>query len=123
MQRQAIARNAVSRSSRRDGRTTRASSFPSWRKTSVGHNFTPSYTYDEQEAFEGVLAWISAHDDGQGRWLIQDQTLGENVMGRTQAQVIGGFLVRNIEHSDANWFRRVGGPPDDPAVFAEYLQT
>jgi hypothetical protein len=90
---------------------------------SLGHNFTPHYTYEEQEDVEPLLAWITEHDDGQGRWLIEDQTLGEYVMARTKAQVIGGFLVRNIEHSDANWFRHAGDPPYDPEVFAEYLQT
>jgi hypothetical protein len=90
---------------------------------SLGHNFTPRYTYDEQEDVEPVLAWITAHDDGQGRWLIQDQTFGEYTMARTKAQVIGGFLVRNIEHSDANWWRHAGRPPYSAEKLAEYLQT
>jgi hypothetical protein len=90
---------------------------------SLGHNFTPRYTYEEQEDWESVLAWIVAHDDGQGRWLIQDQALGEYVMARTDAQVIGGFLVRNIEHSDANWFRQHGYPPYSPDELAEHMQT
>jgi hypothetical protein len=90
---------------------------------SLGHNYTPRYTYDEQNEWENVLAWIAAHDDGQGRWLIQDQALGEYAMARTGAQVIGGFLVRNIEHSDANWFRRAGAPPYREEALAEYLRT
>jgi hypothetical protein len=90
---------------------------------SLGHNYTPRYTYDEQNEWENVLAWIAAHDDGQGRWLIQDQALGEYAMARTGAQVNGGFLVRNLEHSDANWFRRAGAPPYREEALAEYLRT
>jgi hypothetical protein len=90
---------------------------------SLGHNYTPRYTYDEQHDWEGVLAYIAAHDDGQGRWLIQDQALGEYAMARTRAQVMGGFLVRNIEHSDANWFRREGLPPYSAEALAEYMKT
>jgi hypothetical protein len=89
----------------------------------LGHGYTPRYRYDEQNDWEDVLAWIREHDDGQGRWLIHDQVFGEYVMARTQAQVLGGFTVRNLEHSDANWFRRHGEPPYPPEKLREYCET
>ncbi|HLT40045.1 MAG TPA: hypothetical protein VK034_27380, partial [Enhygromyxa sp.] len=90
----------------------------------LGHALTPGYRYDDQHDWEQIVAWVAEHDDGQSRWLVQDQVLGEYLMARTRAQLIGGFLVRNIEHSDANWFRRAGSqPPYDAAQMRRYLQT
>ena len=45
-------------------------------------------------------------------------------MARTDAQVLGGFELRNIEHSDANWFQRVArNPPFRADELREYLDT
>ncbi|MCA9685140.1 MAG: hypothetical protein KC457_23355 [Myxococcales bacterium] len=90
----------------------------------LGHAYTPGYRYEDQPDWEALVAWIDEHDDGRGRWLVQDQVLGEYLMARTKAQYIGGFLVRNIEHSDGNWFRRAGpNPPYDPRAMAAYMRT
>ena len=89
----------------------------------LGHAYTPNYRYDQQNHWEQIIAWVAAHDEGQGRWLVHDQVLGEYLMARTKAQLIGGFLVRNLEHSDANWFRRAGDPPYDSAELRAYLET
>ncbi len=90
----------------------------------LGYGPTPGYCYDPQPNWETLIEWIAEHDDGQARWLVQDQVLGEYLMARTKAQLIGGFLVRNIEHSDANWFRREGiQPPYDAERMRRYLQT
>jgi hypothetical protein len=90
----------------------------------LGHMHTAAYTYEDQHDWEQIVAWVARNDDGQSRWLVQDQVLGEYVMARTKAQVMGGFLVRNIEHSDANWFRHQGNePPYDPEQMRRYLQT
>lgn len=90
----------------------------------LGHAVTPGYTYEEQPHWEQLVAWVAERDDGQSRWLVQDQVLGEYLMARTEAQLIGGFLVRNIEHSDANWFRGEGlEPPYDAEHMRRYLQT
>jgi hypothetical protein len=90
----------------------------------LGHALTPGYRYTDMNQWEQLIAWINAHDDGLGRWLIQDQVLGEYLMARTKAATIGGFLVRNIEHSDANWMRRAGlEPPYDPVELRAYFET
>ena len=88
----------------------------------LGHAHTPGYRYEGQHEWEGIVRWVREHDDTQSRWLVQDQVLGEYLMARTEAQIIGGFLVRNLEHSDANWWRQQGPqPPYDAAAMAEYL--
>jgi hypothetical protein len=90
----------------------------------LGHLLTPDYRYEGQPEWEGLIEWVTKHDDGQGRWLVQEQVLGEYLMARTKAQLIGGFMVRNIEHSDGNWFRRSGlNPPYDPEALREYFNT
>jgi hypothetical protein len=88
----------------------------------LGHAHTPGYRYEGQHDWEAMVAWVRAHDDGHSRWLVQDQVLGEYLMARTPAPIIGGFLVRNIEHSDANWWRTQGQqPPYDAEAMAAYL--
>jgi hypothetical protein len=89
---------------------------------SLGHGYTPSYRYDQQDDWEQLIAWVDAHDDGQSRWLVTHEVLGEYLMARTDAQILGGFRVRNLEHSDANWFRRAGAPPYRPELFQRYLE-
>jgi hypothetical protein len=90
---------------------------------SLGHAFTPRYDYDEQNDWEPIIAYIRANDDGRLRWLVGDQVLGEYLIARTDAQIMGGFLVLNLEHSDANWVRHNGAPPYDVEEFKEYLRT
>jgi hypothetical protein len=90
----------------------------------LGHALTPAYRYEDQNQWEGLIAWVAKHDDGQARFLVQEQVLGEYLMARTKAQIIGGFLVINIEHSDANWFRREGiEPPYDAEQMRRYFET
>lgn len=93
----------------------------------LGHAHTPAYGYEDQHDWERLIAWVAEQDrlhDGQSRWLVQDQVLGECLMARTRAPIMGGFLVRNLEHSDANWFRHAGvAPPYDAARLRRYLDT
>jgi hypothetical protein len=69
-----------------------------------------------------LLDFVLEHDDGTGRWLVEWSTLGERMAWATRAQVLGGFPFFNMQHNDANWFRRIG-PPRDPAALPEYLET
>ena len=89
----------------------------------LGHGATLSYRYDDQRDWESLISIIQRRDTGRSRWLIQDSILGEYMMARTDAQILGGFRVRNIEHSDANWFRRHGEPPYDLDALLEYFRT
>ena len=90
----------------------------------LGHVLTPGYRYEDQNQWESIIAWVAKNDDGQARFLVQEQVLGEYLMARTKAQVIGGFLVMNLEHSDANWWRHNGiEPPYDAAKMRRFFET
>lgn len=75
-----------------------------------------------QHAFDEVTQWVRKHDDGQGRVLVEWWVLGEYLAGRTNAQVLGGFRQRNMEHTAANLFKRYpeGYLPD--ADIAQYFK-
>ena len=62
-----------------------------------------------------ITAWVKEHDDGQGRFLIDWWIIGEHLLWRTSAPVLGGFHERNLEHTAANFFKRHadGIAPDD----------
>jgi len=75
--------------------------------TSQGFPVQPNYRHQVVTADHDELpAWVRAHDDGQSRFLVEEPSLGEQLSWRTEAQVLGGFLYRNLEHSHANLFRR-----------------
>jgi hypothetical protein len=63
------------------------------------------YSYADWNADE-LVRWVEAHDDGQGRWLVEGWAWGEHLTWQTDTQVLGGFIWRNLEHSWANFFRR-----------------
>jgi hypothetical protein len=84
----------------------------------------PSYHHrplaDENEA---LAAWVRSVDDGRSRFLVEEPTLGELIAWRTDAQVLGGFLYKNLQHSYANLFRRrKGGVASDDELRA-YFET
>lgn len=58
---------------------------------------------DEHEA---LGRYVREVDDGQSRFLVEEPAIGEMLTWQTDAQVIGGFLYRNLQHSWANLFRR-----------------
>jgi hypothetical protein len=70
-----------------------------------------------------LVRWVEDHDDGQGRFLVEWWWLGEHLAWRTEAQILGGFRQRNLEHTAANLFRAYpdGDLPDDE--LARYLET
>jgi hypothetical protein len=73
---------------------------------------------------ERVAAWVRSVDDGTSRFLIEEPTLGEQIAWRTEAQVLGGFVYRNLQHSQANLFRRrkqgIAGDDELRAYFETY---
>ncbi len=70
-----------------------------------------------------VIEWVKARDDGQSRFLVEAWILGERLAWATDAQILGGFREFNLQHSDANWFRRhPTGGATDPAEFPRYLR-
>lgn len=68
--------------------------------------------------------FVTANDDGRSRWLLEWWMSGEQLAGRTHAQVLGGFREINLAHSDANYFRvHEEGKPIDPEAFRRYLEA
>jgi hypothetical protein len=51
--------------------------------------------------------YVNQTDDGNSRWLVEFWMLGEHLAAWTDAEIIGGFGLINLAHSDANLFRRV----------------
>lgn len=71
--------------------------------------------------FDEMAAWVERNDDGQGRMLVQWWILGEHLAWRTDAQILGGFLERNLAHSAANFFRRHPDGDVSDEVVERYL--
>ncbi|MBL9101840.1 MAG: hypothetical protein JNL82_12830 [Myxococcales bacterium] len=75
------------------------------------------------EADMRVAEWVRTIDDGS-RILIEEPMLGEQIAWRTDAQVLGGFTYRNLQHGFANLFRRrkmgVAGDDELRAYFETY---
>ncbi|HQB43404.1 MAG TPA: hypothetical protein PLV85_07365 [Polyangiaceae bacterium] len=78
--------------------------------------------YPPEKHLDDIVAWVRQHDDGQSRFLVEWWVLGEHLLSRTQAQVLGGFRERNMEHRAANLFHRFpkGEIADD--ALARYLE-
>ena len=93
--------------------------------TTQGFGPQPAYRHDAlTEDYDAVAAWVRATDDGQSRFLVEEPTLGEQLSWRTDAQVLGGFTYRNLQHSHANLFRRrkegIAGDAELRAYFETY---
>jgi hypothetical protein len=72
----------------------------------IGHPLPiPHYAYGGWHR-DDLAAWVTAHDDGQGRFLVEGWNWGEQLSWKTDAQILGGFIWRNLEHGWANLFRR-----------------
>jgi hypothetical protein len=74
--------------------------------SAIGHPLPiPHYAYGGWHR-DDLATWVRAHDDGQGRFLVEGWNWGEQLAWKTDAQILGGFIWRNLEHSWANLFRR-----------------
>jgi hypothetical protein len=60
---------------------------------------------DTPEAWE-LARFVERHDNGRGRFLVQNGFTGEQLAWKTDVEILGGFLPMNLEHSRANLFRR-----------------
>jgi len=78
--------------------------------------------FPAESHFDDISAWVREHDDGQGRFLVEWWVLGEHLLARTNAPILGGFRERNMQHRAANLFHRFpdGRLPDE--VLARYLE-
>lgn len=74
--------------------------------------FLPHFAYRHSvgSVVDGGLAdWVNQENDGSSRFLVQFGLVGEHLIWKTNAEIIGGFPFRNLAHTYANIFR----PRDD----------
>ncbi|MCA9714029.1 MAG: hypothetical protein KC468_04955, partial [Myxococcales bacterium] len=89
-----------------------------------GYGIHPDFRWSAFNAdVRSIEDWVRAHDDGQGRFLVEFPPLGDRLAWATDAQVLGGFTLRNLEHSDANLFRRRARGLASDAELREYFET
>ncbi len=76
-----------------------------------------------EEPNRRAVDYVRQLEDGKGRWLVEWWLLGERLAWASRAQLIGGFRLYNLQHSDANMFRRwPDGAPPEPDELRRYLE-
>jgi hypothetical protein len=70
-----------------------------------------------------LVRWVKLNDDGKGRILVQGGMDGEELSWRTDAEILGGFQLRNVEQAYANLFRREVRGRVDRENLRRYLET
>ncbi len=72
---------------------------------------------------DALAEWVELADDGNGRFLVEGWSWGEQLAWKTDAQIMGGFIWRNIEHSWSNFFRRRPQGIATPKEWQRYFET
>jgi hypothetical protein len=90
--------------------------------TMLGYGPHGDFSYGDWNHDE-LAAWVREHDDGTARFLVESWHIGEQLTWKTDAQILGGFIWRNMEHSWANFFRRRPQGIAPPQELRKYLQT
>ena len=93
--------------------------------TAFGYPKHHDFRHEPPEShFRQVVSWVREHDHEPGRFLVEWWVMGEHLLAHTDAEVLGGFRQRNLQHHDANLFYRYpdGHVPDDvlEAYFRRY---
>lgn len=52
-----------------------------------------------------VVDWVASNVPPRSRIMIEGGMLGERLAWRTDHEILGGFVERNVQHVDANFFR------------------
>ncbi len=68
-----------------------------------------------------IAQFVRKHDTG-GRWLVQVGAVGEHLAWATDAEILGGFQHRNLQHAFANLFRIKAQGIISSQQWATYLQ-
>ena len=90
----------------------------------AGYGIHPDFRWSAFNAdIRSIEDWVREHDDGQGRFLVEFPPLGDRLSWVTDAQILGGFTLRNLQHSDANLFRRRRLGIASDAELREYFET
>jgi hypothetical protein len=62
--------------------------------------------YPPKRDMAKVAEWVKAHDDRQGRFLVEWWVLAEFLLSTTDGQILGGFHEHNMQHAAANLFSK-----------------
>lgn len=89
--------------------------------SALGFPHHAPYRYVEWSADE-LAEWIEEHDDHTGRVLVEGWSWGEQLAWKTDAQIVGGFIWRNLDHSWTNFFRRRPQGIARPQEWQAYLR-
>lgn len=92
--------------------------------TTQGFGEQPDYRHKQiADDYDLVVDWVRANDDGQSRFLVEEPSIGEQLSWRSDAQLLGGFTYRNLQHSNANLFRRRKEGIASDAELRAYFET
>ena len=90
--------------------------------SAMGYPQHASYGYDDWH-MDALADWVRERDDGSGRFLVEGWSWGEQLAWKTDAQIMGGFIWRNLDHSWSNIFRRRPQGIARPDEWQRYLDT
>ena len=90
--------------------------------TMLGYGPHGDFSYADWNHDE-LAEWVRAHDDGSARFLVENWHVGEQLTWKTDAQILGGFIWRNMGHSWANFFRRRPQGIASSEELGRYLKT
>ncbi|MEM7151588.1 MAG: glycosyltransferase family 87 protein [Myxococcota bacterium] len=90
--------------------------------TMLGYGPHGDFSYGRWQHDE-LAQWVRDHDTRRSRFLVDGWHVGEQLVWKTKAQIIGGFIWRNLEHSWANFFRLRPQGISTPAELQKYLET
>jgi len=72
---------------------------------------------------DAVVDWVRGNVPAGSRVLAETMSLGERIAWKTDAEVMGGFRERNVQHALANFFRRHGSRPVAGEELVKYLRA
>ncbi len=90
--------------------------------SALGYPEHAPYDYGDWHV-DPLAQWVRERDDGSGRFLVEGWSWGEQLAWKTDAQIMGGFIWRNLQHSWSNFFRRRPQGIAPPAEWQRYFDT
>lgn len=90
--------------------------------TQLGYGPHGDFSYGDW-THEPLASWVRALGEVPGRILVEDWHVGEQLTWKTDAQILGGFIWRNLEHSWAHFFRWRPKGVASPEDLRHYVET
>jgi len=93
--------------------------------SNIGYPRQMEFRHTGMTEDQAALAdWVAARvaEGEPGRYLVENWNLGELLAWKTKAEVLGGFRLRNVKHSAANFFRFFPTDPPPKGVLKAFLK-